>query len=198
MASPLGDRLNAALRALEAQLSGGIPNPLDEVQLRNVERWLGTKKPLSQYSARTRRRYLSAAKRGEQQPNKREYERRKQRTAERYGGANPAQMSRIRRMARQNESALRREPQNATFELDNDFLQDVANTYGADFLEEVLKEQRDSIRQWDNAEDQSQGPHHKGNRAFHGREDRETRIARLRNRGIMANTDALYYYHGHL
>ena len=198
MSGPLGDRLNAALRALEAQLTGGVPNPLDEVQLRNVERWLGAKRPLADYSPRTRRRYLSAARRGERQPNKSEYQRRKQRTAEKYGGASPHRMSRIRRLARDNEKALRREPQNATFALDDDWLADVANIYGADFLEEVLKEQHDSIAEWDDAEDQTQGPQHKGNRAYFGRAERETRLARLRNRGMMGNTDPLYYYHGHL
>jgi hypothetical protein len=198
MANPLGDRLNAALRALESQLSGGIPNPLDEVQLRYVERWLGAKKPLSEYAPRTRQRYLSAARRGEQRPNKAEYQRRKERTAQRYGGANPRQMSRVRKLARRNETALRREPQNANFTLDDDFLQDVANTYGADYLEEVLKEQAESIGEWDNAEDQSQGPQHPGNRRYFGREERESRLARMRNKGVMGNTDPLYYYHGHL
>lgn len=198
MSAPLGDRLNAALRALDAQLSGGTVNPLDEVQLRNVERWLGTRKPLAEYSPRTRRRYLSAARRGEQRPNKAEYERRKQRTAEKYGGASPHRMSRVRRLARENEAALRREPQNATFSLDAEFLADVANMYGPEFLEEVLNEQRSSIAEWDESEDQSQGPQHPGNRRYFGREERETRLLRLRNRGMVANTDALYYYHGHL
>jgi len=198
MANPLGDRLNAALRALESQLSGGIPNPLDEVQLRHVERWLGAKRPLSEYSPRTRRRYLAAARTGDQRPNKSEYQRRKARTAEKFGGASPAKMTRMRKLARDNERALRRDPQNANFTLDDDFLAAVADVYGPDFLDEVLKEQHDSIRQWDEAEDQSQGPEHKGNRRYFGRDERESRLMRMRNRGAMANTDALYYYHGHL
>jgi hypothetical protein len=198
MANPLGDRLTAALRALESQLSGGIANPLDEVQLRHVEQWLGAKRPLSEYSPRTRRRYLAAARKGEQRPNKSEYQRRKQRTAERYGGATPNKLTRMRKLARENERALRRDPQNANFSLDDDFLAAVADVYGPDFLNEVLKEQHDSIAHWDEAEDQSQGPQHKGNRRYFGREERETRLMRMRNRGTMANTDALYYYHGHL
>lgn len=196
MSNPLGDRLSAALRALEAQLSGGIPDPLDLVQLRGVERYLGAKKPLAEYAPRTRRRYLSAARRGEQQPNKSEYQRRKARTAERYGGATPGKMSGIKRKARRNEQALRREPQNATFEFGDDFLADVANVYGPDFLNEVLDEQWDSINEWDGSDNEAQGPHHPGNRRYFGREERESRIMRLRNRGIVANTDALYYYHG--
>lgn len=196
MANPLGDRLTAALRALETQLSGGIPDPLDLVQLEGVERWVGAKRPLSEYAPRTRRRYLEAARKGEQRPNKREYERRKQRAAEKFGGASPSQMSRLRRAARRNEQALRREPQNANFSFGDEFLEDVANTYGPEFLDEVLREQWDSINEWDGSDNEAQGPHHKGNRRYFGREDRESRIMRMRNRGIVANTDALYYYHG--
>lgn len=196
MANPLGDRLGAALRALEAQLSGGIPDPLDLVQLRGVEQYLGAKRPLSEYAPRTRRRYLSAARRGEQRPNKSEYQRRKQRTQEKYGGASPNQMTRMRRLARRNEAALRREMENATFSFDDEFLADVANVYGPEFLDEVLKEQWDSIARWEESEDETRGSQHQGNRRYFGREDRETRLMRLRNKGVVANTDALYYYHG--
>lgn len=200
MAAPRPGDLAAAMRALEAQLAGGVANELDLPRLRDIERWLGTHRPLAEYAPRTRRRYLAAAKRGERQPNKSEYQRRKQRTAENYGGMSPSQLSRLRRYARENEKMLRREPQNADLYFDDDFLRAIATTYGYDFAIEVMKEQRDSIRNWDRAEDQSQGPRHKGNARYFGdnRAERETRLARLRGRGIVANTDSLYYYHGHV
>jgi hypothetical protein len=200
MAAPGPDRLAAAMRALEAQLTGGLANELDLPHLRDVEQWLGTKRPLSEYAPRTRRRYLSAAKRGERQPNRSEYQKRKARTQQQYGGISPNQLTRLRKYARQNESMLRREPQNADLHFDDDFLRAITETYGYDFAVEVFKEQQASISEWDTAEDQSQGPHHPGNARYFGnhRAERESRLARLRGRGMVANTDSLYYYHGHV
>lgn len=187
-------------RALRDILAGGQPNELDSILLRNAEQFLGTRRPLSEYAPRTRRRYMAALKRGERQPNKSEYQRRKQRTSERYGGMSPGQLTRLRKMARQNETMLRREPQNADLHFDDDFLQAIATTYGYDFAIEVMKEQQESIRDYDRAEDQSQGPHLEGNARYFGdhRTERESRLARLRGRGMVANTDSLYYYHGHI
>lgn len=200
MAAPGPDHLAAALRALEAQLTGGMANELDLPHLRDVESWLGTRRPLAEYAPRTRRRYLAAAKRGERQPNKTEYQKRKERVSRQYGGMNPGQLTRLRKLARENERMLRREPQNANLHFDDDFLRAIADTYGYDFAMEVMKEQRDSIREWDDAEDQSQGPQHEGNARYFGdrRTERETRLSRLRGRGMVANTDSLYYYHGHV
>jgi hypothetical protein len=192
------DHLTAALRALRAQLAGDQPNELDRMYLEGVERFVGARRPLAQYAPRTRRRYIAAAKRGVAEPNKSEYQRRKQRVAERYGGISPGQLTRLRKLARENEVMLRREPQNADVHFDDDFLQAVVTTYGYDFTIEVMIEQQESIKEWDAAPDQSQGPHHVGNARYFSpaRAERESRLARLRGRGVVANTDSLYYYHG--
>lgn len=197
MATPL-DWLAAAERYFAATARGEQPNILDEVQVARLGEYVGARRPLWEYSPRTRRRYLAAARRGETRPYAREYQRRKQSTAARWGGATPAQVTRIRQLARKNEAALRRDPQNSDVSLDDDFLRQAAEVYGPQYLLTVLKEQRDSIRAWSAAEDKSQGRHHVGNRRWFGREKRETRLLRMRQRGVLANSDPLYYYHGHV
>lgn len=195
MSAPLPDQLAAALRALGTQMGGALPNELDVGHLRDIERWLGTARPLADYAPRTRRRYLKAAREGVRQPNKTEYQRRKARTAELYGGITPSQLTRLRAMARENEKMLRRNPQNSDLEFTDEFLQAATTSYGYDFMIEVMKEQRDSIKQRERQEDKGQGPHHVGNQRYQMRGERESRLSRMRQRGF-ATTDILYYYHG--
>ncbi|MGH7744084.1 MAG: hypothetical protein ACREQ5_04595 [Candidatus Dormibacteria bacterium] len=98
-------------------------------------------------------------------------------------------------MARENEKMLRRNPQNSDLEFTDEFLQAATTSYGYDFMIEVMKEQRDSIKQRERQEDKGQGPHHVGNQRYQMRGERESRLSRMRQRGF-ATTDILYYYHG--
>jgi hypothetical protein len=195
MAEGLPGRLENAIKAIDKILSGEpAPSAWGE-DLAFVERFLGLDKPLSSYAPRTRRRYISAAKKGQTAAQVRASERtqRSTSTLNRYG-MNPTEWGKVGKLIR----TIRSSGIDINEYFDPDVIKNVVQMYGVAYLVDVLTQQIDSIREY------TKGNALPGNQRWHSRGDlEEDAQARMKSSFaaavyFIAGTDPYYYYHGRL
>lgn len=195
MAQGLPGRLDNALKALDKLLAGEIAPLAWGEDLAFVERFLGLKKPLAEYAPRTRRRYISAARKGQTAAQARAAEetQRTTSTLNRYG-MTPAEWRKIGKLIR----TIRSSGIDINEYFDPDVIKNVVQMYGVDYLRDVLTQQIDSIREY------TRGNVMPGRERWHARgELEEEAAARMRQSFAAAvyfikGTDPYYYYHGRL
>lgn len=195
MAEGLPGRLANALKAIDKILSGEPAPVAWGEDLAFVERFLGLNKPLAEYAPRTRRRYISAAKKGQTGAQVRASERtqRATTTRNRYG-MTPGEWAKVGKLIR----TIRESGIDINEYFDPDVIKNVVQMYGVDYLIEVLTQQIDSIRNY------TQGNADPGNRRWHERgsleADAEARMKTAFAAAVyfISGTDPYYYYHGRL
>jgi len=161
--------------------------------LEYLQRRLGLKKSLAEYAPRTRRRYLAAARRGENAERALQKERikRKASTKNEYG-LTPSQLTKINayRIPIQ-ESGVDIGPY-----LEPDMIRDIVQMYGFNYLHTVLADQYDSIAEYTKFNKEP------GRRRWNSRGELEAEAEAKMAQKFSAvvyhakGTDPYYYYHG--
>lgn len=195
MAEGLPGRLDNALKAIDKILAGEAAPVAWGEDLAFVERFLGLNKPLSEYAPRTRRRYISAARKGQTAAQARasEQTQRKASTLNRYG-MTPTEWGKVGKLVRTIQSS----GIDINEYFDPDVIKNVVQMYGVDYLVEVLTQQVDSIRQY------TQGNVMPGRERWHARGTLEQEASERMRQSFAAavyfikGTDPYYYYHGRL
>ena len=195
MAEGLPGRVDNAVKAVDKILSGEVAPVAWGEDLEFVERFLGLNKPLAEYAPRTRRRYISAARKGQTAAQVRQSERTQRATStlNRYG-MTPAEWGKIGKLIRTIQSS----GIDINEYFDPDVIKNVVQMYGVDYLKEVLTQQIDSIREY------TQGNVLPGRERWNARGTLEEEAAARMAQSFAAavyfikGTDPYYYYHGRL
>ena len=199
MPAPIPQRVDGALKAVEKVLAGAVGNdvPFEWADdLRAVEQFLGLKRPLASYAPRTRRRYVSAARKGDRGAKKtlaKERNTRTTMTRSRWG-ISPAQLTKLNKVR---TPIIASGIDIAPF-LNDEVIKDIVTMYGFDYLIEVLTQQLDSIRAY------TRGDRIPGRERWDSRGELEEQAKqRLGSKFALTvhyvnGTDPYYYYHGHL
>jgi len=195
MAEGLPGRVENAVKAVDKILSGEKAPVAWGEDLAFVERFLGLNKPLASYAPRTRRRYISAARKGQTAAQVRQSERTQRATStmNRYG-MTPTEWGKVGRLIRTIQSS----GIDINEYFDPEVIKNVTEMYGVDYLIEVLTQQIDSIREY------TRGNVMPGRQRWHARGELEQQAsARMQNAFAAAvyfikGTDPYYYYHGRL
>lgn len=190
---PVQDAVAGALKAVEAILAGREVPIGFQTDLELVERRLGLPKPLAEYAPRTRRRYIAAARKGQNREAALQRERvvRKSSTKNEYG-LTPTQLTKI--------NAYRIPIQDSGVDigpyLEPDMIKDIVQMYGFAYLHQVLADQYDSIQQY------TQNNREPGRRRWNSRGELEAEAEAKMAQKFSAvvyhakGTDPYYYYHG--
>lgn len=191
--------LRQGLRGLDEFLrTGDISSPILEQDLHDLNKFLGLNEPgrkkLQEMAPRTRRRYVAAAKKGDYRAKstlKREQNMRTGRN-NRYG-VTSTQYTQLNALIRRIKSS----GVDIMEHLEPETVKDMVQTYGFQYMIEVLTQQIDSIEEY------TKGHKEPGNARWHARGELEEQ-ARERLGQLMpevfhiSGTDPYYYYHGTL
>jgi hypothetical protein len=195
MAEGLPGRLENALRAVDKILAGDPAPVAWGEDLEFVERFLGLDKPLAEYAPRTRRRYISAARKGQTAAQARQSERAQRTTStlNRYG-MTPNEWGKVGKLIRTIQSS----GIDINEYFDPDVIKNVVEMYGVEYLIDVLTQQIDSIREY------TRGNVMPGRTRWNDRGSLEEEAAARMQQSFAAaiyfikGTDPYYYYHGRL
>jgi hypothetical protein len=199
MARLMPERVEGALKAVEKVLAGAVGNDVPfewAADLRAVEELLGLKRPLASYAPRTRRRYVSAARKGDRGAQKtlaKERVGRSTRVKAQYG-ITPAQLTKLNKVRL---PIIASKVDIAPF-LDDEVIKDIVKMYGFKYLMEVLTQQLDSIKRY------TEGNREPGRNRWLNRgeleEQAKDRLGAAFQLSVyyINGTDPYYYYHGHL
>lgn len=194
--TPIQDRVDNAVRAIKAILSGRTPGFTLVEDLEFVERYVGAQRPLAEYAPRTRRRYLAAARKadaGARQTKAAEKTARVSRAKHRTG-LTPSQLTQLNRWRNEiNASGV-----DIREYLDDSTIKDMVTMYGFKYLKAVLTHQIESIREWTkgNREPGRTRWMSRGELEAKAREDIQFKFAAVVYHA--KGTDPYYYYHGSL
>lgn len=142
---PVQDAVAGALKAIEAILAGKEPPIGFASDLELVERRLGLPRPLASYAPRTRRRYIAAARKGQNRETalQRERVQRKSTTKNEYG-LTPTQLTKLNRY----RIPIMESGVDIRHYLEPDMIRDIVQMYGFNYMYTVLKNQYDSIAEY--------------------------------------------------
>jgi hypothetical protein len=190
--APIQDYLDSALRSVERLLGGESLEDLGSIaadDLARVERWMGLPRPLASYSPRSRRRFISAARRG-YRPREiyaRERAQRHTNTQAKWG-LTPTQFRRVHALMLQ-ITAL---GVDVEYYHDPPVIKEFATLYGYDYLVTVFTQQVESIQRY------LAGSVEPGRTRWNERGSIEERYERDFGASMyfIRGTDPFYYYHG--
>lgn len=190
---PVQDAVAGAVKAVEDILAGKVPRFDQQDDLQLVEERLGLKRPLASYAPRTRRRYIAAARKGQNRERALQQERvQRKSTAKSEYGLTPSQLTKI--------NAFRIPIQDSGVDigpyLEPDMIRDIVQMYGFNYLHTVLADQYDSIMRY------TAGNALPGRERWNSRGEleqaAEAKMAQKFSAVVYTaqGTDPYYYYHG--
>lgn len=190
---PVQDAVAGAVKAVKDILAGKVPRFDQQDDLQLVEERLGLKRPLASYAPRTRRRYIAAARKGQNRERALQQERvQRKSTAKSKYGLTPTQLTKI--------NAFRIPIQDSGVDigpyLEPDMIRDIVQMYGFNYLHTVLADQYDSIMRY------TAGNALPGRERWNSRGEleqaAEAKMAQKFSAVVYTaqGTDPYYYYHG--